>query len=102
MELPQASNSGTIAHGATAGALFRANFGAIPGTEDAKSECEKWERLCDTLLVDRERLCAELEKARLDKICKDFALEFTQEMVDSQVDHETTMEQIILEFHPHP
>jgi hypothetical protein len=38
-----------------------------------------------------------LEKARRDKICKDFKPNLTMEQVYSQVDRETTIEQIITE-----
>jgi hypothetical protein len=33
--------------------IFQAHFGAPPGSQDAKTECEKWERLCNELLADR-------------------------------------------------
>src|ERR1700683_3169347 len=69
----------------TAVSIFQAHFGAPPGSQDAKTECEKWERLCDELLAERERLRAELEKARLDKICKDFQPELQMEEIYAQV-----------------
>src|SRR5688572_3912534 len=90
--------SNTIHPDFTARGIFQAHFGAPPGSQDAKTECEKWQRLCDELLADRERLRAELEKARLDRICKDFKPQFTMEEVYSQVDRETTIEQIITEL----
>lgn len=90
--------TGTIQTNDKAVAVFQAHFGAAPGSQDANSECEKWEQLCDQLLADRERLRAELEKARLDKICKDFKPELTMEIVYSQVDRETTMDQIITDL----
>ncbi len=64
--------SNTIRPNFTAINIFQAHFGSPPGSQDAKTEGEKWARLCDELLADRERLRAELESARLDKICKDF------------------------------
>jgi hypothetical protein len=50
------------------------------------------------LLADRERLRAELERARLDIICKDFKPEFTREEVYSQVDRDTSIAHIIAEL----
>jgi hypothetical protein len=82
----------------TAIAVFQANYGSPPGSQDAKADCEKWERLCDELLIQREGLRTELEKARLDAICKDFKLELTMEEVYAQVDRETTLEQLIAEL----
>jgi hypothetical protein len=82
----------------TAIRIFQAQFGSPPGSQDAKTECANWERLCDELLADRERLRAELEKARLDKICKDFEPNLTMEEVYSQVDRETTIELLISEL----
>jgi hypothetical protein len=90
--------SNTIHPNFTAMSIFQAYFGAPPGSQDSKIECENWQRLCDELLADRERLRAELEKARLDKICKDFKPTFTMEEVYSQVDRQTTIEQIIAEL----
>ncbi|MBY0523755.1 MAG: hypothetical protein K2R98_10175 [Gemmataceae bacterium] len=78
--------------------VFQAHFGTPPGSLDAKLECEKWESLCNKLLVDRERLRTELEKARLDKIYSEFKPEPTMEEVYAQVDRETTLEQIIAEL----
>ncbi len=89
---------GTMQPNLTAVGVFQAHFGALPGSQDARAECERWERLCEQLLADRERLRAELEKARLDKICKDFKPNLTMEMVYSQVDRATTMDQIISEL----
>jgi hypothetical protein len=77
---------------------FQAHFGAPPGTQDAKADCEKWERLCGELLAERERLRAELEKERLDRFCKDFKPTLTMEEVYAQVDRETSFEQLIAEF----
>ena len=82
----------------TAISMFQAQFGSPPGSQDAKNECEKWERLCNELLADRERLRAELERVRLDKICKDFKPVFTREEIYAQVDCETTIDQLITEL----
>jgi len=87
--------SNSIQPGFTASGIFQAQFGAPPGSQDAKTECEKWQRLCDELLADRERLRAEVEKGRLEKFCNDFKPEFTMEEIYAQVDRETTMTEII-------
>ena len=84
---------------------FQAHFGAPPGGKDARSDCEKWQRLCEELLAERERLRAQLanekasrEKAVLDAICKDYTLPLTMEQVYALVDKETTMEQLMAEL----
>jgi hypothetical protein len=82
----------------TAIGIFQAHFGAAPGSQDARTECENWERLCDELLAERQRLCAELEKTRLDKICKNFKPDFTMDEVYSQLDRQSTVEQLIAEL----
>ncbi len=82
----------------TAVGVFQSQFGAPPGSSDAKAECEKWERLCGELLADCERLRAELEKERLDRMWKEFQPKLTMEEVYAQVDRETTLEQIIDEL----
>ncbi len=48
--------------------------------------------------VNSEPLHAEMEKARLDSICKDFKPEFTMQEIYSQVDREATVDQIIAEL----
>jgi len=82
----------------TAVAVFQANYGTAPGSQDAKADGEKWERLCNELLVERERLRAELEKARLDEFCKGFTLDLTMEQVYAHVNRETSLEQIVAEL----
>jgi hypothetical protein len=77
---------------------YQAYFGALPDGQDKKAECEKWERLCGELLAERERLRAELEKERLDSLCKNFKLELTMEEVYAQVDRECSLEQIIADL----
>ena len=81
----------------TAAGVFQAHFGAPPGSQDAKADCEKWQGLCEKLLNERERLRTELaaekanrEKAVLDAMCKDFVLPLTMEQVYALVDKETT------------
>ena len=83
----------------TAVGAFQAHFGAPPGGQDAKAECEKWERLCGELLAERERLRAALEKERLDRIWHEYGpTTLTMEEVYAQVDRETTIEQIIADL----
>ena len=79
----------------TAAGEFQAQFGAPPTGHDAKAECEKWQRLCDKLLTEREFLRVELEKERLDRICKEFIPTLTMDEVYAQIDRETTLEQLI-------
>ena len=90
--------SSPIENNPTAVSVFQAHFGTPPGSQDAKTECEKWEQLCEKLLMERERLRAELEKERVDRMCKDFKPELTMEQVYAQVDRETTIEQIIADL----
>ena len=89
--------SSSILPSVAASAVFQAEYGTPPGTQDARSECEKWQRLCDQLLAEGQRLRSELEKACLNTFCKDYKPQ-SMEMVYSQVDRETTLEQIIDEL----
>src|SRR5437588_11800580 len=80
------------------GAEFQAHFGAPPGSQDARSDCEKWERLCAALLQERARLQAELATAKAENeaslkalsalLCKDFKFDLTMEEVYARVDKE--------------
>jgi hypothetical protein len=97
--------SNTVQPNSTAVGVFQAQFGAPPGSQDAKAECEKWQRLCDELLADRERLRAdrerlraEVERRRLDEMCKHYKLNLTMEQVYAQVDRESSIEQVIAEL----
>ena len=78
--------------------LFQAHFGTPPGSQDAKAECEQWQRLCDQLLAERARLRAEVEKARLDEICRAPIPLQTMAEVYVQVDRTTSLDQIIAEL----
>ena len=80
--------------------IFQAHFGAAPGSQDPKAECEKWERLCSELLAERAKLRAELEQARLEKIFAEWDQEPVPSMeeVFAQVDRSTTLEQLIQEI----
>lgn len=84
----------------TAAGVFQAHFGAPPGSQDAVADCEKWQRLCDELLAERARLRAELEKARLEQIFREWdSLPIqTMEEVYAQVDRSTTLEQLVAEM----
>ena len=79
---------------------FQSQFGAPPGTQDPKAECEKWQQLCGRLLADRERLRAELEQARLEKIFGEWDQEpvLSMEQVYAQVERTTTLDQIIADL----
>jgi hypothetical protein len=93
---------------ASPSAAFQAQFGAAPGTQDARSDCDKWERLCAALLEERARLQAELAtmkaenaanlKALTALLCKDFKFELTMEEVYAQVDKETSLGQLVAEL----
>ena len=82
----------------TASGAFQAHFGAPPGSQDAKAECEKWQRLCDDLLAERERLRAELEKRRLEEFFKEPIPDRTMEDVYAQIDREASIDQIIADL----
>ena len=78
--------------------VFQLQFGASPGSQDPKAECERWQQLCGELLAERDRLRAELEKARLDTICKDFAPIPSMDEVFARIDRETSIDQLIADF----
>ncbi len=40
----------------TPASVFQAHFGAPPGAQDPRADCEKWERLCGELLAERAKL----------------------------------------------
>jgi hypothetical protein len=92
----------------TAAAEFQAHFGTAPGSENARADCEKWEKLCGELLQERARLQAELAKVQAQveadakALCKVLAevppFELTMEEAFALVDKETTMDQLIAEL----
>jgi hypothetical protein len=92
----------------TPSAEFQAHFGAPPGLQDARHECEKWERLCAALLEERSRLQAELAKATAKHdadlkalcafLCKEPKFDLTMDQVYAQVEQDTSLEQIISEL----
>jgi hypothetical protein len=77
---------------------FQARFGVPPGSQDPAVECAQWQRLCAELLSERTLLQAQLDRARLAALCKDFRLDLTMEEVYAQVDKETSLEQLIVEL----
>ena len=82
----------------TASGFFQAHFGTPPGTQDAKAECENWQRLCDELLAERAKLRSELEKARLAQIFREWDAEpvpATWEEAEKTINRSTTLEQIL-------
>jgi len=91
---------------ATPAAEFQAHFGTLPGTQDARADCEKWEKLCGELLQERARLQAELAKVQAQVeadakgLCKVLAevprFELTMEEAYALVDKETSMDQLIV------
>ena len=82
----------------TAVGVFQAQYGAPPGSQDAKAECEKWQRLCDELLAERQRLRSELEKARLQQIFNEWGPIPSMEEVYAQVDRQTSLDEIIAQM----
>ncbi len=85
----------------TPAGVFQSHFGAVPGTQDAKAECEKWEFLCGALLIERERLREALEKARLEQIMREWdavPIPPTWEDVCAQAERSTSIDQIIAEM----
>jgi hypothetical protein len=84
----------------TAIGVFEAHFGAPPGSQDPKAECEKWQRLCGELLAERARLRAELEQLRLEQILREWEhvpVPSWEEM-QAQIDRSITFEQLIEEI----
>ena len=80
--------------------IYKAHFGTLPGSQDPKAECEKWERLCGELLAERARLKSELEALRLEQITREWAqipIPSWEEM-QTQIDRSTTLEQIIADL----
>lgn len=92
----------------TPAAAFEAHFGTPPGTQDAREDCEKWEKLCAELLQERARLQAELAKVQAQVeadakgLCKVLAevpkFELTMEEAYALVDKETSLDQLIAEL----
>jgi hypothetical protein len=84
----------------TAAGVFQSHFGTLPGSQDAKKECENWQRLCDELLAERAKLRFELEKARLEQIFREWDAEPvpTWEEAQALIDRSTTFEQLIEEI----
>ena len=87
---------------------FQAHFGAPPGALDAKAECEKWQRLCAELIVQRQRLREELAKAQADRDasvkawlrleCENFESPYTREELFSFLDQRPTIQEVIEEL----
>ena len=89
----------------TAVGAFQAQFGAPPGSQDAQAECDKWQRLCAELLLERERLRTALakeqllhERAVLRLMCMEVQPNLTMEQVYAQVDRESSLDQIIADL----
>jgi hypothetical protein len=78
----------------TPASVFHAYFGAPPGAQDSRADCEKWERLCGELLAERARLRDELERARFVEFCKSFQA-LTPEELEAQIAGATPFEEII-------
>lgn len=86
-------------------AEFQTQFGTVPGTLDARAECEKWQRLCTDLMAERDLLRTQLAKERaahertlLKAMCAEVDPNVTMNEVYSQVDRETSFEQLIDEL----
>lgn len=79
---------------------FQGQFGTPPGSLDPKAECEKWQQLCGKLLAERERLRAELDKARVEKIIAEWNLEpvGTMDEVYATVVRDQTIDELIAEL----
>ncbi len=78
----------------TPASMFQAHFGAPPGAQDPRADCEKWERLCGELLAERARLREELERARFVEFCKSFQ-PLTAEELEAQMAGATPFEETI-------
>src|ERR1043165_7218970 len=91
----------------TAIGTYQAQFGAPPGSQDAKAECEKWQRLCEELVAEREKLRVELAKAKAEQekialrmMFQEFISmpKLTMEEIYARVDRTTSLEQIIADL----
>ncbi len=77
--------------------FFQSHFGAPPGGQDARGDCEKWERLCAELLAERARLREDLLRARFEEFCKSYQ-PLTREELEAMIDRENTIEDIIADL----
>lgn len=90
---------------------FQAHFGSTPGSADLAAECKKWEKLCGELLVDRDKLRAELDELRrmhdaccktlFHLKCKEWKFDFDQGAHDdalAHIDDKPTVAEIIAEL----
>ena len=89
----------------TAVGAFQAHFGAPPGSQGARAECENWQWLCAELLLDRERLRTALTKERslhelavLKLMSAEVPPNLTMQQVYAQVDRETSLDQLIADL----
>ncbi|MBI2807706.1 MAG: hypothetical protein HYX68_22220 [Planctomycetes bacterium] len=78
--------------------VFQAQFGIPPGTQDPRAECAHWERLCAELLAEQQRLRAELDRARLEKIIAEETPVASMKEIYAQVDRSTSIQEIIAEM----
>lgn len=97
--------STSIQQPATPFGEFQAHFGTAPGTQDAKAECERWQRLCAELLAERDRLRTELAKEQaahertvLAMMRDEVDPNLTREEIYASIDRETSFEQLIEEL----
>ena len=78
--------------------VFQAQFGIPPGTLDPRTECANWERLCGELLAERQKLRAELERARLrQRIAEESPIPSVNE-VYAQVDRSSSIQAIVADL----
>ncbi|HZZ79081.1 MAG TPA: hypothetical protein VFE62_11210 [Gemmataceae bacterium] len=84
---------------------YQNHFGAAPGSQDARAECEKWQRLCAELIAERDQLRIKLaqerdahEKTVLTMLRDSVDPNLTMEQIWADIDHETTFDQLIEEI----
>jgi hypothetical protein len=82
----------------TPASVFQAHFGAPPGAQDPRADCEKWERLCGELLAERAKLREELLRARFVEFCKEPFPLLTRDELEAQIDREGTIDEIIADL----
>jgi hypothetical protein len=91
---------------------FQAHFGGPPGSSDFAAECKKWEKLCGELLVEREKLRAELANLQgehdacrsslLHLAWKDYKLDMDEAVGFAHLDDKPSLRELIAELENAP
>jgi hypothetical protein len=91
----------------TVNSEFQSMFGSSPNGDSAV-ECQKWQRLCETMLAERERLREQLTAANTklteyrlmlnSMMCEKYQFVAKEELLARCGDGEPTMEELIIEL----